>query len=179
VASRSRATWGWCRWKIRAERSAGWFTSRNKAAHCCACAGGGGAGDGARRPSMAQQYVHLAMRRGRKIAKDAMARRLAIQMYWMMGKRADEKVRFARGTARISPWCAVEHREIDWASRSSTRGVRSSNHDRSSRPKRCMGRTEFLTSVDYKRALVGMAVLQLERNGALFRVHKFVRSKSA
>ena len=36
-----------------------------------------------------------------------------------MGLRAAEKVRFARGTARTSPWCAVEHREIDWASRSS------------------------------------------------------------
>ena len=49
-----------------------------------------------------------------------------------MGLRAVEQVRFARGTARTSRWCAVEHREIDWASRSSSRGVRSSNHDRSS-----------------------------------------------
>src|SRR6202162_5216214 len=30
-----------------------------------------------------------------------------------MGLRAGEKVRFARGTARKSPWCAVEHRVID------------------------------------------------------------------
>jgi hypothetical protein len=36
-----------------------------------------------------------------------------------MGLRAGEKVRFARGTARTSRWCAVKHREIDWASRSS------------------------------------------------------------
>src|SRR6516225_857875 len=36
-----------------------------------------------------------------------------------MGLRAGETVRFARGTARKSPWCAVVHREIDWASRSS------------------------------------------------------------
>jgi transposase len=35
------------------------------------------------------KYFHLAMRRGRKIAKVAMARRLAIQMYWMMRKRWD------------------------------------------------------------------------------------------
>ena len=27
--------------------------------------------------------------------------------------------------------CDIEHREIDWASRSSSRGVRSSNHERS------------------------------------------------
>ncbi len=32
------------------------------------------------------KYFHLAMRWGRKIAKVAMARRLAIQMYWMMRK---------------------------------------------------------------------------------------------
>jgi hypothetical protein len=42
-----------------------------------------------------------------------------------MGLRAGEKIRSARGTARTSPWCAVRHREIDWASRSSSR--RSSN----------------------------------------------------
>jgi transposase len=35
------------------------------------------------------KYFHLAMRRGRKIAKVAMARRLAIQMYWMMRKGWD------------------------------------------------------------------------------------------
>ena len=35
-----------------------------------------------------------------------------------MGLRAVEKVRFARGTARTSRWCAVKHRVIDWASRS-------------------------------------------------------------
>jgi hypothetical protein len=40
-----------------------------------------------------------------------------------MGLRAVKKVRFARGRARKSRWCAVEHREIDWASRSPSRGV--------------------------------------------------------
>jgi hypothetical protein len=35
-----------------------------------------------------------------------------------MELRATYKVRFARGTARKSPWCAVEHRRNDWASRS-------------------------------------------------------------
>jgi len=35
------------------------------------------------------KYFHLAMRRGRKIAKVARARRLAIQMYWMMRKEWD------------------------------------------------------------------------------------------
>ena len=37
-----------------------------------------------------------------------------------MGLRAVKKVRFARGTARKSRWCEVEHRVIDWVSRSSS-----------------------------------------------------------
>ena len=35
-----------------------------------------------------------------------------------MELRAVEKVRFARGTTRKSRWCAVDHRVIDWVSRS-------------------------------------------------------------
>jgi transposase len=35
------------------------------------------------------KYFHLAMRRGRKIAKVAMARKLAIQLFWMMRKEWD------------------------------------------------------------------------------------------
>ena len=34
-------------------------------------------------PEWRNKYVHLTMRRGRKIAKVAMARRLAIALYWM------------------------------------------------------------------------------------------------
>jgi len=35
------------------------------------------------------KYVHLTMRRGRKIAKVAMARKLAVRMYWMMRQEWD------------------------------------------------------------------------------------------
>src|ERR1035437_5759193 len=35
-------------------------------------------------PEWRSKYYHLAMRRGRKIAKVAMARRLAVRLYWMM-----------------------------------------------------------------------------------------------
>ena len=35
-------------------------------------------------PEWRSQYFHLAMRRGRKIAKVAMARKLAVRLYWMM-----------------------------------------------------------------------------------------------
>jgi transposase len=37
-------------------------------------------------PEWRSKYFHLAMRRGRKIAKVAMARRLAVRMYWMWRK---------------------------------------------------------------------------------------------
>ncbi|MFZ1142428.1 MAG: IS110 family transposase [Candidatus Sulfotelmatobacter sp.] len=40
-------------------------------------------------PEWRSQYFHLAMRRGRKIAKVAMARRLAVRLYWMMRKEWD------------------------------------------------------------------------------------------
>ena len=40
-------------------------------------------------PEWRNKYFHLAMRRGRKIAKIAMARRLAISLYWMWRKGRD------------------------------------------------------------------------------------------
>src|SRR5260370_1319931 len=45
-------------------------------------------------PEWRSKYVHLTMRRGRKIAKVAMARKLAVRMYWMLRKEWDyERVR--------------------------------------------------------------------------------------
>jgi transposase len=40
-------------------------------------------------PEWRSKYVHLALRRGRKIAKVAMARKLAVRLYWMMRKEWD------------------------------------------------------------------------------------------
>ena len=40
-------------------------------------------------PEWRSKYFHVAMRRGRKIAKVAMARRLAVQLYWMWRKGWD------------------------------------------------------------------------------------------
>ena len=40
-------------------------------------------------PEWRSKYFHLAMRRGRKIAKVAMARRLAVRMYWMWRQEWD------------------------------------------------------------------------------------------
>jgi hypothetical protein len=40
-------------------------------------------------PEWRSKYFHLVMRRGRKIAKVAMARRLAVRLYWMWRKGWD------------------------------------------------------------------------------------------
>lgn len=47
-------------------------------------------------PEWRSKYFHLMMRRGRKTAKVAMARRLAIRLYWMwrQGRDYDEFVEF-------------------------------------------------------------------------------------
>ena len=88
-------------------------------------AGGSGAGHGAQSSGMAQPVLspddaartedrqgrHGAETGGSSVLDDAPG----------MGLSAVDQVRFARGTARKSPWCAVEHRDIDWASRSSSR----------------------------------------------------------
>jgi transposase len=38
-------------------------------------------------PEWRSKYTHLMMRRGRKIAKVAMARKLAVRLFWRMRKR--------------------------------------------------------------------------------------------
>ena len=63
-------------------------------------------------PEWRSKYLHLMLRRGRKIAKVASS--LVLDVAQGMGLQAMEEVRFARGTARTSRWCEVEHRVIDW-----------------------------------------------------------------
>ena len=86
-------------------------------------AGGGGAGDGAQPAGVAQQIFSsgaAARTEDRESCHGpSVGRAVVLDDAQGMGLRAVEKVRFARGTARKSPWCVVEHREIDWASRSS------------------------------------------------------------
>ena len=57
-------------------------------------------------PEWRSKYFHLVMRRGRKTAKVAMARRLAIRLYWMMRQgwdyQAVEQVRFAGSKTLLS-----------------------------------------------------------------------------
>ena len=73
-------------------------------------------------PEWRSRYFHLMMRRGRKIAKVAMARRLAVCLYWMMRQGWDYQQWIEFGSTRGSPKIAmvcVEHRDIELAPRSS------------------------------------------------------------
>ena len=76
-------------------------------------------------PEWRSKYLHLMMRTRAENRKARHGPQTSgssvLDVAKGMGLRAGEKVRFARGTARKSRWCAVEHRVIDWASRSSSR----------------------------------------------------------
>jgi Transposase IS116/IS110/IS902 family len=76
-------------------------------------------------PDWKRRYLHLAMRREQRIASsDGPQTRRAplLDVAQGLGLPAIFAVRFARGEARTRPWCAVEHRAIDWAPRSLSRG---------------------------------------------------------
>ena len=103
-----------------------WDISRSKVTLCCASCWWKRASECAQPPGMAQplcppddaagtenrQGGHGAKTGGSPLLDDAQG----------MGLRAAEKVRFARGTTRISRWCEVEHRAIEWVSRFSSQG---------------------------------------------------------
>jgi transposase len=61
-------------------------------------------------PEWRSKYFHLMMRRGRKIAKIAMARRLAIGLYWMWRKGWDyEQVKkFGSHAGQLGPGRGVQ-----------------------------------------------------------------------
>ena len=73
-------------------------------------------------PEWRSKYLHLMMRRGRKTAKVAMARKLAVRLYWMMRQGWDYQQWNKFGSTRDSPEIAMvcsRTRVIDWASCSS------------------------------------------------------------
>jgi hypothetical protein len=82
AASRLPAMWVWFLRKNPAAIAVDWDTSANRAARFCAICCRSGAGHGAQSTAVAQQVLSLAMLRGRKIAKVAMARKLAVHLYW-------------------------------------------------------------------------------------------------
>ena len=55
-------------------------------------------------PEWRSKYCHLTLRRGRKIAKVAMARRLAVRLYWMMRKQWDYEQLSKFGSQGRKPW---------------------------------------------------------------------------
>jgi hypothetical protein len=79
AASRWRVIWAWCRWKSPAGIAGDWVFLLVEAAQVTVRS----------LPEWRSKYFHLVLRRGRKIAKVAMARRLAVQLFWMMRKQWD------------------------------------------------------------------------------------------
>ena len=68
----------------------GWDTSASKATLCCGFSLVEAAQVTVRsQPQWRSKFFHLAMRRGRKIAKVAMARKLAVHLYWMWRQGLD------------------------------------------------------------------------------------------
>jgi len=61
-------------------------------------------------PEWRNKYFHLAMRRGRKIAKVAMARRLAIALYWMWRKgwNYEQSRKFGSHAGQLGPGHGVQ-----------------------------------------------------------------------
>jgi hypothetical protein len=76
-------------------------------------------------PQWRSQFFHLAMRRGRKIAKVAMARKLAVQLYWMWRRGWSHEEMPKLGSHAGEPghrMVCCNHRRNDWVSRSPFRG---------------------------------------------------------
>ena len=89
-------------------------------------AGGSGAGHGAQRSAMAQPVLspgHAARAKDRE-SRDGpeTGGRVVLDVAARMGLQRNAAARFARGRARKSPWCAVNHRRNDWVSRSPSPG---------------------------------------------------------
>ena|SRR5215468_4756310 len=90
AASRLPVTSGWCRRKIPAGNDDGWDISQNNGNSLLRFLLVEAAQVTVRCDSRwRNQFFHLAMRRGRTIAKVAMARRLGVRLYWMWRKGWD------------------------------------------------------------------------------------------
>ena len=60
-------------------------------------------------PELRRRYQRLKFRRGAKVAKVAMARRLAVRLYWRL-RRPEAPCRFACPVARGGAWWTQVHR---------------------------------------------------------------------
>ena len=76
-----------------------------------------------RDPDWRRCYTRLAMRRERRIAKVAMARKLAVGLFWMMRREWNyEQLKKFGSHAGESEYGYGNHRSSDWTSRSFKRG---------------------------------------------------------
>ena len=95
----------------RVQRRSSSTRSHQQARQCAAAVSTGGsrAGDMRSQAESRGKFFHLAMRRGRKIAKVAMARKLAVHLYWMwrQGSRAETMARCKSSVRRESPEIAM------------------------------------------------------------------------
>ncbi len=66
-------------------------------------------------PALRQDYQRLKFRRGHAVAKVAIARKLAVRMYWMLRSGADYARLVRMQGSRGAPWWTQVHREFDWA----------------------------------------------------------------
>src|SRR5579864_5116392 len=89
-------------------------------------AGGSRAGHGAQRSAMAPPVLSPgpAARAQDRQSRDGpeTGGSVVLDVAARLGLRRNAAARFARGRARKSPWCAVNHRRNDWASRSPSPG---------------------------------------------------------
>jgi transposase len=84
AANKWPAIWDWCRWKTPAAIGDGSGTSPSRRSSILRFLLVEAARVTVRSiPEWRSKYFHLAMRQGRKIAKVAMARKLAVCLYWM------------------------------------------------------------------------------------------------
>ena len=64
-----------------------------------------------------RQYARLVIRKNHAVAKVAMARKLAVRLFWMWKREWDyeqlKEFGSHAGVARLSQWCAVDHRQLD------------------------------------------------------------------
>ncbi len=109
-------------WRTQAEIGDDWAISLSKGVRCCALLVEAAQVTARSIPEWCSKYFHLASRTEDRQGGDGAETgyRSLLDVAQGMELRSVKEVRFARGQARNKRWCAVEHREIDWAARSSS-----------------------------------------------------------
>src|SRR3974390_2532179 len=114
AASRWPAIWAWYRWRTPAAIGDGWDTSPSRGVRSCAFCWWKRPGDGTPPAGMAHSIFSPRDAAGTQDLQGSdgseTGRLSVLDVAQRMELRADDEVRFARGRARKSPWCAVERR---------------------------------------------------------------------